>query len=123
MTAFIDEQQGDAAMAEFALPLAKASRSCSRRPPGATAAAAARRRRRPRPATICDLFGLVALAYMWARMAESRSQSSPAGRGRRVLPGKLATARFFMLRVLPETVGLGEAIRSGSAPLVASDAL
>ena len=51
------------------------------------------------------LFGLVALGYMWCRIAAAARRSSrrdPADAGGR-MAAKLVTARFFMERMLPET--------------------
>lgn len=54
-------------------------------------------------------FALVALGWMWARMA--LLPSAP--------PAKQAVARFFMARVLPQTVALELALKAGAAPLMA----
>ena len=51
------------------------------------------------------LFGLVALGYMWARMAEAagtKLTSGANGAGER-MSAKLVTGRFFVERMLPET--------------------
>ncbi|MGE8409171.1 MAG: acyl-CoA dehydrogenase C-terminal domain-containing protein [Pseudomonas sp.] len=61
------------------------------------------------------LFGYVAYAYMWTRMAtvaHARQAEDPAFYG-----GKLATADFFFTRLLPRTLGLEASIRAGSLPL------
>ena len=50
------------------------------------------------------LFGLVALGYMWARIAEAAIAKLPKANGSAPrYSAKLATARFFMERMLPET--------------------
>jgi acyl-CoA dehydrogenase len=50
------------------------------------------------------LFGLVALGYMWARIAEAAIAKLPKANGSAPLyNAKLVTARFFMERMLPET--------------------
>ena len=51
------------------------------------------------------LFGLVALAYMWAQMAKvARDKLKNGANGREDrLKAKLVTGRFFMERMLPET--------------------
>jgi alkylation response protein AidB-like acyl-CoA dehydrogenase len=54
-------------------------------------------------------FALVALGWMWARMA--LLPSAP--------PAKQALARFFMARVLPQTVALELALKAGAAPVMA----
>ncbi len=55
------------------------------------------------------LFGLVALGYMWARIAEAAIAKLPKANGSAPrYNAKLTTARFFMERMLPETgVALG----------------
>ncbi|HEY5279683.1 MAG TPA: acyl-CoA dehydrogenase C-terminal domain-containing protein [Pseudolabrys sp.] len=47
-----------------------------------------------------NLFGLVALGYMWARMAEAALAKAEDA----AMKGKLITGRFFAERMLPETV-------------------
>ena len=50
------------------------------------------------------LFGLVALGYMWCRIAEAALAKLPKANGSAArLNAKLVTARFFMERMLPET--------------------
>jgi len=70
------------------------------------------------------MLGLVALGYLWARMAE-RALGGTLGSGEDIAfyAGKLTTARFFMRRVLPETAGLAIAIRGGGVPVAAGDEL
>ncbi|SFP62336.1 Acyl-CoA dehydrogenase [Ectopseudomonas composti] len=61
------------------------------------------------------LFGYVAYAYMWARMAavaQSKRSEDQAFYG-----GKLATAEFFFARLLPRTLSLEASIRGGSSSL------
>ena len=63
-------------------------------------------------------FGLVAVGWMWARIARAaldRTGADPAG----FHAGKLHLARFYMKKVLPETASLGLAIQAGKAPLMA----
>ena len=65
------------------------------------------------------LFGYVAYAYMWARMAAvagARHASDAAFYG-----GKLAIAQFYFARLLPRIHALEAAIRAGSASLYALD--
>jgi acyl-CoA dehydrogenase len=61
------------------------------------------------------LFGLVTLAYMWAKMAKVASDKIAAGGATPYLSTKLVTGRFFMERVLPETAAHLARIQSGSA--------
>ena len=61
------------------------------------------------------LFGYVAYAFMWARMAavaELRHAEDP-----RFHDAKLATARFYFSKLLPRIHSLEAAIRAGSEPL------
>jgi len=61
------------------------------------------------------LFGYVAYAWLWARMAQvakHKLQDDPGFYG-----AKLATAKFYMQRLLPRVLGLEQAIRAGSQPL------
>jgi hypothetical protein len=63
------------------------------------------------------LFGLVALGYMWARMAEAAQQKLAAdanGAGER-MNAKLVTGRFFVERMLPETATHLARIQAGAA--------
>ncbi|SFM40263.1 acyl-CoA dehydrogenase C-terminal domain-containing protein [Marinobacter zhejiangensis] len=60
-----------------------------------------------------DMFGLTALAYMWAKMVKVAAQKAE-GDTSGFYTGKLKTARFYFERLLPKTVSLAEGIRSGS---------
>ena len=62
------------------------------------------------------LFGLVALAFMWARMA---AVAEPKAEGDAFYTAKLDTAQFFMQRLLPQTGALLSAIQSGSDTMMA----
>jgi alkylation response protein AidB-like acyl-CoA dehydrogenase len=63
------------------------------------------------------LFGLVALGWMWLRMALlALAHGSKASAQDRA---KLAVAGFFMARILPQTAGLDLALQSGAAPVMA----
>jgi len=61
------------------------------------------------------LFGYVAYAFMWARMASVAQAKLSEDEG--FYGGKLATAEFFFARLLPRTLGLEASIRAGSASL------
>jgi alkylation response protein AidB-like acyl-CoA dehydrogenase len=61
------------------------------------------------------LFGLVALGYMWCRIAEAaKAKTGTADAGDR-MKAKLITARFFMERMLPETAAQLARIQAGAA--------
>jgi hypothetical protein len=65
-------------------------------------------------------FGLVALGYMWARMAKVAQAKLKAGANgeEAFYKAKLATARFFFTRVLPEANAHFLAIQAGAKPLM-----
>jgi hypothetical protein len=63
------------------------------------------------------LLGLVALGYMWCRIAaaaQHKLAEDVSGR----MNAKLVTARFFMERMLPETATHLARIQSGAASLM-----
>ncbi|HSP48881.1 MAG TPA: acyl-CoA dehydrogenase C-terminal domain-containing protein [Pseudolabrys sp.] len=60
------------------------------------------------------MFGLVALGYMWCRIAEAAiAHAKTNGAGQR-MSAKLTTARFFIERMLPETAAHFARIQSGA---------
>ena len=65
------------------------------------------------------LFGLVALGYMWARIADAALAKSPKANGAGSRYGaKLVTARFFMERMLPETATHLARIQAGAGSMM-----
>ena len=69
------------------------------------------------------LFGQVCLGLMWARMAETSLRALSEGTEDPVFhETKLATARFFMARVLPITATHLARIQSGGDTVMALDA-
>jgi acyl-CoA dehydrogenase len=60
------------------------------------------------------LFGLVALGYMWARIAEAAHAKMGTG-AEPAMNAKLVTARFFVERMLPETATHLARIQAGAA--------
>jgi acyl-CoA dehydrogenase len=62
-----------------------------------------------------QLFGFVALGYMWAKMAKVAQDKIAAGGATPYLSTKLVTGRFFMERMLPETALHLARIQTGSA--------
>lgn len=118
--AFIERRQTDTQLSEFVLPLAKAFGRLQQ----ATAWLAEQGLRDPEEAGAAAsdylrLFGLVALGYMWARMAEVASGRLAQGGGEREFyASKLATARFFMARLMPQTGALFSSLMSGKKPLM-----
>ncbi|HET9823174.1 MAG TPA: acyl-CoA dehydrogenase C-terminal domain-containing protein [Burkholderiaceae bacterium] len=63
--------------------------------------------------------GHLCFAYFWARMA--RIALDKQGSGDPFYAAKLATARFYFAKLLPETAGLMRSCRAGVAPLMAMD--
>jgi acyl-CoA dehydrogenase len=59
------------------------------------------------------MFGLVALGYMWCKIAEAALAKKSNGAEPR-MSAKLVTARFFMERMLPETAAHVARIQSGA---------
>ncbi len=117
--AFIEDNQAEAEMAEFVLPLAKAFGRLQQ----ATAWIAQQGLKDPEEAGAAAtdylrLFALTALAYLWARTAKV-VLDKPAAERQAFHQAKLATARFYMARVLPQTSGLFAAINAGAKPIMA----
>jgi alkylation response protein AidB-like acyl-CoA dehydrogenase len=61
------------------------------------------------------MFGLVALGYMWGRMADAANAKIATGADTERMTAKLVTARFFMERMLPETAAHLARIQAGAA--------
>ncbi len=62
------------------------------------------------------MFGLVAVGYMWCRMAElARDKRN----GEAFYDSKLKTARFYMQKILPESAGLFLKIMAGKSTVMA----
>jgi alkylation response protein AidB-like acyl-CoA dehydrogenase len=119
LTAFIEAQASDPAMAEFTLPLHKSLAKLQQ----ATAWVAETGLRRPEAAAAAasdylELFALVALAWMWARMARI-ALARQAGDDGAFYQAKLATARFFMARILPRHASLFASLMAGADPVMA----
>jgi acyl-CoA dehydrogenase len=64
---------------------------------------------------------LTAYAYLWTRMAEL-ALAKAEGEDGAFYKGKLATARFFMAKLLPESTALFAQIGAGAKPLMALEA-
>ena len=97
-------RRGDEALCRAARRGAR--RSCSRPPCGSCRT----RLKKPDNAgagstDYMHLFGLVALAYMWAQMAKAAQEKlkNGANGSEERMKAKLVTGKFFMERVLPET--------------------
>jgi alkylation response protein AidB-like acyl-CoA dehydrogenase len=104
VAAWLEAHGGDAALAEFAGPTAKAFGRLQQ----ATLTVAQRGMARPEEAAAAAtdylrLFNFVAMAFMWCRMAEVAGAKLKAGANGDAgfYQGKLDVGRFFMARVLP----------------------
>ena len=119
---FIEEREGDEALAEFLGPFAAALERLQV-VTGWLLERAAENREELGAAAVDYLrfTGLVCLAYVWAAMAEAALERAPSDNSG-FYRAKLATARYFMGRLLPETAALDAAIRSGADTLMALEA-
>lgn len=119
--AFLDENMEDEAMADYIAPLAKSFGVLQQ----ATGFLAASGMRDPEEAGAAAtdylrMFGLVALGYMWARMAKIALEKRETAKDDAAFyEAKLVTAKFFMDRLLPQTGSLWAAIKSGKASTMA----
>ncbi len=110
-------------MREFALPLAKAFAKLKQvtawivkqgaKDPQEAAAAAS---------DYLRLFALVALGSTWAKIARVSYAALDNTGEKEFYEAKIATARFYMRRLLPQTSSLVRAITSGSKPIMEFDA-
>jgi hypothetical protein len=121
VAASLEEAAHDPGMADLALPLAKAfgrlqqatlliARQGQADPEAAAAAAA----------DYLQLFGHVALGYMWLRMAKLGRDRLPAAGGDAIFyEAKVSTARFYLHRVLPMAHAHAMALSAGKDSLMA----
>lgn len=119
---FVSAHAGEEGMQAFVEPLGKAAKDLER----ATMWFMANAMNRPDNAAAgssdyMHLFGLVALAYMWARIALVAREKLAAGDADDAawLEAKLTTARYFMERVLPESRAHVLRIEAGADTLMA----
>ena len=118
---YIEDHADDETHAPFVQPLAKAFGRLQR----ATGLVAQRGLKDPNQAAAVAsdylrLFGLVAFAYLWARMAEI-SLPHIEGENKRFYRAKMDTARFFMERLLPQSGALFSSIMAGGDSTMAFD--
>jgi hypothetical protein len=115
---FLAAESGNAELAEFVSPVAKAFERLQR----ATAWLAEKSAENPDQAGAASveylhLFGYVALGYLWARMAKVALARRGGGEAA-FYDAKLATARFYVQRVLPRTGTLLATVMAGSASIM-----
>ena len=112
---FIKDKSADAAMKPYVEPLGKAAGHLQQATMWFMANAMAKPDNAGAGSTdYLQMFGLVALGYMWARMAKAAQDKLKAGPDAR-MNAKLVTGRFFMERVLPETAAQLARIQAGAA--------
>jgi alkylation response protein AidB-like acyl-CoA dehydrogenase len=123
--AFIAENQGDAEFGELLQPFAKAFGKLQQ----ATAFIAQKGLVNPDEAGAAStaflrMFALVAIGFMWMRMAKAAKAKLPGGEltgangSSAFYTGKLKTARFYVQKILPETEQHFRAIMAGAKPLM-----
>jgi butyryl-CoA dehydrogenase len=116
--AFLAAEAGNAELEEFVGPAAKAFERLQR----ATAWVAEESLKNADQAGAASvdylhLFGYTALAYLWARMAKV-ALAKRGGADAAFYEAKLATARFYMQRVLPRTGALFATVMAGSRSIM-----
>ena len=121
VAAFVEEEGVDEAMQEFVNPLADLGDKVTKltteigmkamKNPDEVGAAAVDYLR------VC---GHLVYAYLWARMAKVALEKE--GTGDAFYTAKLATARFYFAKLLPETASLIRTARSGVGPTMALEA-
>jgi alkylation response protein AidB-like acyl-CoA dehydrogenase len=120
MSAFVAANKTDDKMKEFVEPLEKALgrvqdaalfllQNAMKNPDEAGAAAT----------DLLRLMALTAMAFMWNRIAVAAHKGLAAGNDNDFYNAKLATARFYVARVLPQTTALNHQIKAGAATLMA----
>ncbi|MDQ0314333.1 acyl-CoA dehydrogenase C-terminal domain-containing protein [Amorphus orientalis] len=120
---FIDEALEDDDLAPLAQPLAKAFGALQL----STATIAQKGLKDPEEAGAAAtdylrLFGLVALGYMWVRMAKVAHAALADGPDDPdFYRAKITTAHFFIERILPQSAGLFAAIKSGKGAMMSLD--
>jgi len=118
---FLEANQANPQLAEFVQPLAKVFGRLQR----ATLWLAQKGLRDPEEAGAAAndylrLFSHTAFAYLWARTAEI-SLAGSNGVAPAFADAKLATARFYMQRILPQSSGLFAALMAGKGPAMGLD--
>jgi hypothetical protein len=121
VASFIECHQSNPAMQEFILPLAKAFAKLQQ----STAMIAQKGLKDPNEAGAASTdylrqFALVAMGYMWARMAlvaGDKMTDSDSGR-KAFYDSKVKTARFFFERMLPEADARQKMVLSGARSLM-----
>jgi alkylation response protein AidB-like acyl-CoA dehydrogenase len=119
VSAYLEQQSENADMAEFVVPTLKAFAKLQQ----ATAWIAQAGMKSPEEGAAAatdyqKLFALSALAYMWCRMAQAALAEKNVSR-LAFSRAKLAHARFFMVKLLPESNTLFTTLTAGAQSLMA----
>jgi acyl-CoA dehydrogenase len=120
--AFVKEHSSDEAMKPYVMPLGDAlatlqqatmwfMQNAMKKPDNAGAGST----------DYMHLFGLVAMAYMWAQMAKAAQDKLKAGANgsEERMKAKLVTGKFFMERMLPESTTHLKRIQTGADTMMA----
>jgi len=125
LDAFLKENMANPALKDFVPPLFKAFARLQQ----ATAYIAEKGMARPEEAGAAAteylrLFALVALGWMWTRMAKISADKLASGGGEDpdFYKTKLVTGRFYMERILPDTASLQARCMAGAKTLMELDA-
>jgi len=116
--AYLEQKESDVEMQEFLLPLAKAFGRLQQATGGLAQRALANPDEAGAAATeYLRLFALVALGYLWMRMAEI-GKANRNGDEALFYQAKVETARFYFQRILPQSGALFASIMSGSETMM-----
>jgi hypothetical protein len=120
VNAFIDESAGSSALSPLVQPMRRSLRELEQ----GTALLLQRLREQPNEAVagstdFMNLFGLVALGYMWLRIVKAANQRLAAGDSSPELATKPLIGRFFVEYLLSETSTLLARIQAGGATVMA----
>jgi len=115
INAFVAEQEGNAAAAEFIEPLKAALENLNDLTQWVLDQAANDVNEIGASSVeYLHVFGYTALAYMWAKMAVVALANDDQNG---FYNAKIGTARFYMKRLLPRYIGLSAAVKGGAEPL------
>lgn len=120
ISSFIAKHKADDKMKEFVEPLEKAlgrvqdsalflMQNAMKNPDEAGGAAT----------DLLRLMALTAMAFMWNRIVVAAHKGLANGNDNAFYEAKIATARFYLARVLPQTVSLNHQIKAGASTLMA----
>jgi len=114
---YIEENQSDAAMAEFITPLSEALADLTELTTDLLTKSADNKNELGASANdYLHVFGYTAMAYVWAKMAQvSQAGIDDNGEsGNEFYQSKLHTARYYFTRLLPRRISLIASAKSGS---------